>query len=289
MPGRCSPALVLMAPVWGHAFPAQFHFQGGKGIAVTFGCLLGLCLATDTPLKALAFFFLFFSLVLRVSPNFYRTGITYLCALAVSFYPPATGVRLEFLGLTARRLLRLHLSPEKREKLRILPLAGRTLPWADHRRRRRHTPRSRHLHHQRGAWDGLTRAPVLRNFPQLLKTARAPPYRRKTLSPAFPAMSMPIAPWSALQRFSPSSLPAGVRAAGLCAGPGPGAAIFGPVIEGYGKRDGPGGARRGYRLGPAWPPCGIPGQCSKESSTAMRFSARVPVPGDLRAVCCPEW
>ena len=53
-------ALVLMAPVWGHAFPAQFHFQGGKGIAVTFGCLLGLCLATDTPLKALAFFILFF-------------------------------------------------------------------------------------------------------------------------------------------------------------------------------------------------------------------------------------
>lgn len=125
-------ALVLMAPVWGHAFPAQFHFQGGKGIAVTFGCLLGLCLATDTPLKALAFFFLFFSLVLRVSPNFYRTGITYLCALAaILLLPCPAGVRLGFLGVTAAVFLRLHLSPEKREKLRIrfLWLEGR-LPRA---------------------------------------------------------------------------------------------------------------------------------------------------------------
>lgn len=35
-------ALVLIAPVLGHAFPAFYRFRGGKGIAVTFGCLLGL-------------------------------------------------------------------------------------------------------------------------------------------------------------------------------------------------------------------------------------------------------
>ena len=111
--------VAFLGCVWGHIFSPWLGFKGGKGIAVTFGCLLGLCLATDTPLKALAFFFLFFSLVLRVSPNFYRTGITYLCALAaILLLPCPTGVRLGFLGLTAAVLLRLHLSPEKREKLK---------------------------------------------------------------------------------------------------------------------------------------------------------------------------
>ncbi len=34
--------LVIAAPVIGHIFPLFNHFQGGKGIAVTFGCLAGL-------------------------------------------------------------------------------------------------------------------------------------------------------------------------------------------------------------------------------------------------------
>lgn len=35
-------ALVLAAPVAGHIFPVWHHFKGGKGIAVSFGSLLGL-------------------------------------------------------------------------------------------------------------------------------------------------------------------------------------------------------------------------------------------------------
>ena len=50
-------ALVLAAPVWGHAFPILFRFHGGKGIAVTFGCLLGLRPATGVPFALLALFF----------------------------------------------------------------------------------------------------------------------------------------------------------------------------------------------------------------------------------------
>ena len=35
-------AFVLAAPVIGHIFPLFHHFRGGKGIATSFGCLLGL-------------------------------------------------------------------------------------------------------------------------------------------------------------------------------------------------------------------------------------------------------
>ena len=35
-------ALVISAPVIGHIFPLFNKFHGGKGIAATFGCLLGL-------------------------------------------------------------------------------------------------------------------------------------------------------------------------------------------------------------------------------------------------------
>ena len=45
--------LVLCAPVAGHVFPATRSFKGGKGIATTFGCLLGL-LPFWTPVLVLA-------------------------------------------------------------------------------------------------------------------------------------------------------------------------------------------------------------------------------------------
>lgn len=73
-------ALVIAAPVIGHAFPVFFHFQGGKGIAVTFGCLLGL-LPIWRPVALLAAFFIFFSAVIRVTPHYFRTLISYLCTL----------------------------------------------------------------------------------------------------------------------------------------------------------------------------------------------------------------
>lgn len=40
--GLLGAAIVLAAPVAGHIFPVFYQFKGGKGIAVTFGCLLGL-------------------------------------------------------------------------------------------------------------------------------------------------------------------------------------------------------------------------------------------------------
>ena len=52
--------------------------KGGKAIAVSFGCLLGL-LPNLSPFFLLAFFYLLFSLLIIIRPHLLRTIITYLC------------------------------------------------------------------------------------------------------------------------------------------------------------------------------------------------------------------
>ncbi len=68
---------VIVAPVIGHIFPIYTKFKGGKGIATTFGCLLGL-FPNMTPAVVLAIFFVFFSVVICVSSHFYRTLVAYI-------------------------------------------------------------------------------------------------------------------------------------------------------------------------------------------------------------------
>ena len=65
-------AMVLAAPVLGHVFPVFFRFQGGKGISVTFGCLLG-AFPNCKPLLIFALVFVAFSTVLRITPH-HRTA-----------------------------------------------------------------------------------------------------------------------------------------------------------------------------------------------------------------------
>lgn len=111
--------LVLAAPVVGHIFPAFFRFRGGKGIAVTFGCLLGL-LPVWEPVLVFAGVFLFFSVVVKITPNFYRTLFSYLvsavCMVVMRFARPVTA---GFLLITAVTSFRLHRSTEPREALGI--------------------------------------------------------------------------------------------------------------------------------------------------------------------------
>lgn len=71
-------ALVLAAPVAGHAFPAGSPGKGGKAIAVSFGVLLGLVPHLSGALL-LAAWYLFFSLVVIVTPHSYRTADAYIC------------------------------------------------------------------------------------------------------------------------------------------------------------------------------------------------------------------
>lgn len=115
-------AAVLAAPVVGHILPLYFHFRGGKGIAVTFGCLLGL-LPLWEPLILFAFVFLFFSLVLRVPSHFHRTIITYLATtLCLFFLPCPPGILMGFCAMTGIILLRFYFSKEVRPKMEVKPL-----------------------------------------------------------------------------------------------------------------------------------------------------------------------
>lgn len=80
-------ALVLSAPVLGHAFPVYFKFKrGGKAIAVSFGALLGL-IPDLQPALMLAFFYLLFSLIIIIEPHLFRSIITFLsfCIIFVLF------------------------------------------------------------------------------------------------------------------------------------------------------------------------------------------------------------
>lgn len=112
-------ALVLLAPVLGHTFSLYHHFQGGKGIATSFGCLLGY--APDLfPALTLAFFFLLFSLVIRISPHFYRTISSFVCAMGMFFVRGETmAQKLGFFFITVTVCIRMHLSAEEREKCEV--------------------------------------------------------------------------------------------------------------------------------------------------------------------------
>ena len=68
-------APVLAAPVLGHIFPVFYRFKGGKGIAVSFGCLLGM-LPVSQPLLTLAVIYVVLSVGICVSPHYYRTIVT---------------------------------------------------------------------------------------------------------------------------------------------------------------------------------------------------------------------
>ncbi len=122
VPGIIHPfslAFVMAAPVLGHAFPIFFRFRGGKGIATSFGCLLGLTM-DYRPLLILAASFLFFSLVVRIQPHFYRTIVAFLTALiGVALIEAEWGITLGFLLTCGVVCTKLHQSKEERESLKV--------------------------------------------------------------------------------------------------------------------------------------------------------------------------
>ncbi len=112
-------APVLAAPVLGHIFSLFHRFRGGKGVATSFGCLLGL-LPYFQPVAILAGVFLMLSLVLRVSPHFYRTLVAFpLTVLLMAVFRVAWPVWAGFAGIAGAVCLKLLFSKEKRRKCEV--------------------------------------------------------------------------------------------------------------------------------------------------------------------------
>lgn len=111
---------VIAAPVLGHIFPIFYRFKGGKGIAVSFGTLLGLC-PMMMPVLILAATFIFFSLVVKISPHYYRTLASFCSAsvLILIFADCPLAVTVGFLISSVAVTTKLLRSTEEKESLEV--------------------------------------------------------------------------------------------------------------------------------------------------------------------------
>lgn len=117
-------ALVLAAPVFGHIYSIFNGFHGGKGIATTFGVLIGVWAGGVSfwPLGTLACLFLFFKLIFRISSDFYMTVIVYLLLpVLVWLEPVALAIDYGLLLISTGALIRLALSTETKARLEVKP------------------------------------------------------------------------------------------------------------------------------------------------------------------------
>lgn len=116
-------APVLAAPVLGHIFPVFYRFKGGKGIAVSFGCLLGM-LPVLQPLLTLAVIYVVLSVGICVSPHYYRTIVTYTLFAAVtalynSRFNVSVGITLGCLLISVLIIYRHLKSREAKQKFTV--------------------------------------------------------------------------------------------------------------------------------------------------------------------------
>lgn len=113
-------AFVLAAPVVGHAFSVFYRFRGGKGIAVSFGTLLGL-FPELLPVLFLAAAFIFFSVVVIVSPHYYRTIAAFFAALILIlvFSGAPLAVTVGFLISSVCVNIKLYSSAEEKQSLEV--------------------------------------------------------------------------------------------------------------------------------------------------------------------------
>lgn len=112
-------ALVLAAPVLGHNYSVFYRFEGGKGIAVSFGCLLGL-FPRMLPVLILAVCYITLSVVVRISPHYYRTLAAYAASTAISlFLVSESGIRTGIALISSLIIIKHLASAEAKEKCRI--------------------------------------------------------------------------------------------------------------------------------------------------------------------------
>ena len=79
-------SFVLVAPAIGHAYPLFTGLKkGGKCIAVSFGCLLGL-FPNIILAWVLVMIYVFFSAILIINPHSLRSAITFFCWICSSLF-----------------------------------------------------------------------------------------------------------------------------------------------------------------------------------------------------------
>lgn len=111
-------ALVIAAPVIGHAWPIWNLRAGGKSISTSFGCLIGI-LPAWRPLAVLILLYLVSSLLIIVSPHALRTIFVYgLLALSACF-DRLSPARLWGVILISLVVIIRHLSTAGHEKLSV--------------------------------------------------------------------------------------------------------------------------------------------------------------------------
>lgn len=113
-------SLVLIAPVIGHAFPLFTKFKkGGKCIAVSFGVLLGL-FPYMAPSLLLAFWFIFFSIVVIINPHSLRTIVAFGCWLiSIIFITKVLALFIGFIGISTLVILRNFKSVKNVEERKV--------------------------------------------------------------------------------------------------------------------------------------------------------------------------
>ena len=118
-------ALVLAAPVLGHNYSVFYRFEGGKGIAASFGCLLGL-FPNMLPVLILAVCYVSLSLLVRISPHYYRTLAAYSICTAISLLlVPEVGIRVGIAVISMLIAIKHLASAEEKKKFSV------SIPAAD--------------------------------------------------------------------------------------------------------------------------------------------------------------
>ena len=112
-------ALVLAAPVLGHNYSVFYRFEGGKGIATSFGCLLGL-FPQLVPALILAVCYITLSVIIRISPHYYRTLAAYSASAAIGlFLIPEAGIRTGMAIISVLIIIKHLASKEEKSKFSV--------------------------------------------------------------------------------------------------------------------------------------------------------------------------